>query len=123
MAGTVWVKPHDEPYLLAVVRYIERNPVHARMVHKPWDYPWSSADSHITKAPDPVLSESFLTEQIPDWRAFLQDSRDDKLIQSLEHHASTGRPLGNESFLKRLEILTGRQLQRKRPGPRPGGQR
>ena len=32
----------DENYLLAAVRYVERNPVRAGMVKNAWEYPWSS---------------------------------------------------------------------------------
>ena len=33
----------EEPYLWAVMRYMEQNPVRARLVKKAEDYPWSSA--------------------------------------------------------------------------------
>ncbi len=33
----------DEPYLLAAARYVELNPVRARLVSKAEDWPWSSA--------------------------------------------------------------------------------
>ena len=36
----------DEAYLWAVVRYVERNPVRARIVRKAENYPWSSAAAH-----------------------------------------------------------------------------
>ncbi len=39
----------DEPHLLLAARYIERNPVRARLVKKPWEWEWSSALMHIDK--------------------------------------------------------------------------
>ena len=39
--------PLDEAYLLTASRYIEMNPVHARLVKAPEDYPWSSASAHL----------------------------------------------------------------------------
>ena len=36
----------DEEHLIAAVRYVERNPVRARMVRKAEQYPWSSAAAH-----------------------------------------------------------------------------
>ena len=33
-------------------------------------------------------------------------------------HERTGRPLGDEAFLMRIEELTGRVLQRQKPGPK-----
>ena len=37
----------DEPHLLMAAKYIERNPVRARLVKKPWEWRWSSAPAHI----------------------------------------------------------------------------
>ena len=37
--------PLDEKYLYAAVRYVERNPVRAKIVKKAEDYLWSSAKS------------------------------------------------------------------------------
>ena len=37
----------DERYTLSAVRYAELNPVRAKMVHKPQDYPYGSARAHI----------------------------------------------------------------------------
>jgi putative transposase len=36
-------KIEEESYYLQCGRYIERNPVEAKMVENPWDYPYSSA--------------------------------------------------------------------------------
>src|SRR5512136_131394 len=46
--------PLDEQYLLAAVRYVELNPVRARLVELPWQYPWSSAAAHV-RGRDDVL--------------------------------------------------------------------
>ena len=37
----------DEPHLLAAARYVERNPVKARLVDAAADWPWSSAAAHV----------------------------------------------------------------------------
>ena len=42
----------DEKYLLAAARYVELNPVRARLVEKPELYPWSSAAAHVKGADD-----------------------------------------------------------------------
>ena len=38
----------DEAHYWAACRYVERNPVHARMVKRAEDYRWSSARAHVT---------------------------------------------------------------------------
>ena len=40
--------PMDEKYLLCAARYVELNPVRAKLVDKPADYKWSSALAHIS---------------------------------------------------------------------------
>lgn len=37
----------DEAHLYCAIRYVERNPVRAKMVRDPWDYFWSSAQWHV----------------------------------------------------------------------------
>jgi len=59
--GTLWQGrylsyPMDERYLYTCIKYIERNPVRAKIVKRAEDYPWSSARAHIFKWDDPVLS-------------------------------------------------------------------
>ena len=50
--GTLWAGRHraipitDERYWLTCLRYIEQNPVRARMVDHPGDYKWSSFQAH-----------------------------------------------------------------------------
>lgn len=61
--GTLWESrykssPVDrDEYLLACVRYIELNPVRARIVAAPEDYPWSSCRYRLGEAPCPWLDE------------------------------------------------------------------
>jgi REP element-mobilizing transposase RayT len=47
-----------DAYLLALCRYVERNPVAALMVSSPADWPWSSCRAHIGAAPTPPWLDS-----------------------------------------------------------------
>jgi hypothetical protein len=47
---------------------------------------------------------------------------DDATIEVIRGGERTGRPLGDEAFVKRLEASTGRQLARQQPGPKPAQQ-
>ncbi len=42
-------------YVLAAARYIELNPVRAKLTKKPEDYPWSSAAAHLKGNNDGVV--------------------------------------------------------------------
>lgn len=37
----------DEGYLVTALRYVERNPVRAGIVRKPWQWKWSRAGVHV----------------------------------------------------------------------------
>ena len=44
-----------EAHRLAAVRYVETNPVRARLCRKPWRYPWSSAAAHVAGEDDGLV--------------------------------------------------------------------
>ena len=109
--------PMDEKYLYAAVRYVENNPVKARITQSAEDYPWSSARAHILGSFDQILSPCFLETEIKDWRAFLSSGTSHE-IKDLERHTKTGRPLGEASFVGQLEHLLSRRLAKQKPGPK-----
>jgi putative transposase len=47
-----------DAYLLALCRYVERNPVAAGLVSKPDDWPWSSCRAHMGAVATPVWLDS-----------------------------------------------------------------
>ncbi|HRD03003.1 MAG TPA: transposase [Candidatus Saccharicenans sp.] len=114
--GTLWQGrylsyPMDERYLYKCVRYIERNPVRAKIVERPEDYPWSSARAHVFGLADEVLSDSSFLQQIHDWRAYLAENESKNDLEEIRKNQGSGRPLGNEVFYETIEKLTGRKLR------------
>jgi hypothetical protein len=69
---------------------------------------------------DPILSPFSLLSQISDWKAFLQGEEKEEDLKQLRKNQSTGRPLGDESFVERLEWFTGRVLKKNRPAAPKG---
>ncbi|KKL68886.1 hypothetical protein LCGC14_2120480, partial [marine sediment metagenome] len=58
----------DERHFWAAVRYVERNPVRARIVRKAQNYRWASAAAHCGLREDPLLSGSLeLADHVGDW--------------------------------------------------------
>ena len=109
----------DEPYLLAAARYVELNPVRARLVSKAEDWPWSSARAHLAGRDDQLVKVAPLLGMIGDWRAFLNSAMSEADLSDIRHHTRTGRPLGDETFLARLEGMVGRVLKPQKRGPKP----
>lgn len=109
--------PMDEPHLYAAMRYVEKNPVRARIVAAAEDYRWSSARAHILGMDDKVLSgRGRKVMAMGDWGAFLRQPDDEDVMKKLRKHARTGRPLGSDAFIEKLEYLTHRIIKKNKPG-------
>ena len=111
----------DEGHLLAAARYVELNPVRAKLKRRARDWRWSSARAHLAGHDDALVAVAPLLERVPDWRGFLAGGLEEEALEALRRHTRTGRPLGNPAFLARLEARLGRRLRPGKPGPRPKG--
>ena len=112
----------DEPHTWAALRYIECNPLRARLVRKPWRYAWSSAAAHVGEGPD-ASGLRYLVAWAADWtparwRAQLAKPLTDAEIARLRRCVRTGRPLATDKWLVKLERKLGRRV-RPRPVGRP----
>jgi putative transposase len=104
----------DERHLMAAARYVERNPVRAGLVNKPWDWKWSSARAHIGDEQEIFSEEEFLNEmgiKPNHWREYLNDFDNEVWIKEIRQHTLNGRPLGSEIFVGKLEHIFGRPLK------------
>jgi putative transposase len=110
----------DERHLYSCVRYVERNPLRAGIAQNAEDYPWSSARAHILRKKDVLISGRESVLKIDDWNAYLKEKDDHQDIEQIESHEKTGRPLGSDDFLKKLEETTGRKIIRRAPGRKKG---
>jgi putative transposase len=90
----------DEKHVYAAVRYVENNPVSAKVVRKAENYKWSSAKSHVKKMRDQILT----------WAAYLEEKDDAGTTQALRENTKTGRPCGDEKFIRKIEQAVGRRL-------------
>ena len=62
------------------------------------------------------MTSNFTTEEIKDWKEYLSvvDREDD--LRQFRKLSSTGRPMGDESFVAHVETITGRRLKKTKPG-------
>ncbi len=120
--GRLWQErfasfPMDEHYLLATARYIEMNPVAAKIVEDPEDYRWSSVHAHLVGEDDELTKVSSLLELVPDWRNFLKLAPLDE-VDLLHLHERTGHLLGKGDFIDKLVLELGRMLRPQKTGPK-----
>jgi putative transposase len=109
----------DETHLLAAARYVALNPVRARLVGRPGDWPWSSAPAHLAGRDDRLVTVAPLLERVDDFAGFLDSPEDGAAATALRAAETTGRPLGSADFIVGLEQRLGRKLAQGRPGPAP----
>jgi len=104
----------DERHFWQALKYVELNSVRARLCRKPWRYAWSSAAAHTDEqATSDLLDLARWYEQISaaTWRRELTEGLTDAEMERLRRRTHTGRPLGSDSFLSKLETMLGRRLR------------
>jgi putative transposase len=110
----------DERYLLACVRYIENNPVRAKLTKSPEQWPWSSASAHMSGKNDSLVNvEPVLSIISGNWQKFLAGAFLTEEMEEIRKHERTGRPLGGSAFVDSLERKLGRKLKPQKPGRKP----
>ncbi len=136
-SGTLWegryrAAPIDsEAYFLACCRYIELNPVRARMVAHPADYRWSSYRAHAHGATDALVSDHPLyhalgrgaAERQTAYQGLFQTALEPGFVDALRAATNGGWALGDASFERQLADALRRRvtpLPRGRPRPERG---
>jgi putative transposase len=114
--------PLDEDHFWKALRYVELNPVRAGLVKHAWEWPWSSAQAHISgidKTGHLNLDPWRMRFNGDTWREFLEQGLEKDEHDQIRTATKTGHPLGNEAFIRHLEELTGRILHPRKPGRKP----
>ena len=111
--------PMDERYLMRAARYVELNPVRAKLCRAPWRWAWSSAAAHVAGKDDGLVRVRPLLKRAGDWREFLSAGLEADEAERFRRHERTGRPLGQARFLERIEKTLGRVIRPNKRGPKP----
>jgi putative transposase len=80
------------------------------------DYYWNSAYFRLTWNTAYKLDSIDNYFEITDWKTYLQEPLDEEKIAQLRTHTKTGRPLGNEKFIQKLEKKLGIKISIEKPG-------
>ena len=88
----------DENYLLAAVRYVERNPVRAGMVKNAWEYPWLSAALHVGIAKhDALVSGDEMPRQlIGNWKTYPGQMEEEGFVGTIRKEGMVSMPIGKQ---------------------------
>jgi putative transposase len=106
----------DEQHLYRAVRYVENNPVRAKIVKKAWDHEWSSCKDHAGLREKPLVktTEYKGTNKV-DWKVYLEEE-DEVLIADIRLKTQRGLAVGTEKFITKIESTLNRSLECLNPG-------
>jgi putative transposase len=130
--GTLWSGRHKasaidtENYLLKCYRYIELNPVTARIVNTPEDYAWTSHHHNAWSVRDPLISTHELyralgqnrEQRCSSYRGLFRSPLSGVDYDAIRKAAHFSMPLGSNKFIDEIERKIGRPVgfaQRGRP--------
>ncbi len=106
----------DEPHTLAAIRYVELNPVRARLCAAPEEWRWSSARAHLAGTTDEIADVAATKEMTADWREYLASFNSSVSLDEIRRQTRCGRPDGDDVFLDHVEAVTGRRLRPRKAG-------
>ena len=112
---------HDASYLFTCQRYVELNPVRARMVENPWDYQWTSYRFNAGREPSTLLKRHKLYQELgatdeeraAAYRELFRDPLGDDELDQIRTAVNGGFALGTREFVAAVELALNR---RARPG-------
>jgi putative transposase len=105
----------DDPHLLTVARYVERNALRANLVSRAEAWPWSSLRWRVVDVPPFVLSP--LPIELPtNWIDFVNAAQTATELADLRRCVNLGRPFGEPNWVQRTAIELGLTHTLRRPG-------
>jgi putative transposase len=106
--------PLDDEHCLLAMRYVERNPIRARLCRIARRYTWSSAAAHCgEKDPTGLLDApgwKALAGRL-DWEKKLSVDLPAEDRRRIGQHVQTGRPLATDGWLSKVERAFGKRLR------------
>lgn len=128
-SGTLWEGRfrssliETDHYLLGCYRYIELNPVRARMVSSPSSYQWSSYRTNAFGKPSPLITSHEVWDSLgndpkerqENYRRLFDEKVDE---QTFRYGYRNGLPVGSGPWRNELKINYGIRIAVRRPGRR-----
>ncbi len=122
--GTLWESRYrsspveTEPYLLACARYIELNPVRAKMGARPEDYPWSSFRDKISPSHTPWLDLDACYQGLGHsaqqrarrYQAFVMEAIPEEEWTLIRQAIQRGQLTGTGRFIEEVAVKIGKRV-------------
>ncbi len=92
----------DDGHFLTLMRYVESNPLRAKMVRRAEDWPWSSRSGAAGSGGVKVELEDWPVERPRNWAAMVNEPMEKGLVERVRVSVKRGRPFGEEKWMKRV---------------------
>lgn len=107
-----------ETYFYRVCRYVEANPVRARLVSRAQDWEWSSLADRSRLQPWLRLSP-WPVAMPRDWPALVDNLQSGSELADLRRRVNASIPVGDDAWTQATAVALGMDAHLRRPGVRP----
>jgi putative transposase len=92
-----------DEYFLWVCRYVERNPLRAKLVKQAQNWQWSSVWRREYGSPEQqALLDQWPTDQPRKYLDWLNEPEDDALLKKVRTSVNRGQPFGSETWSEKM---------------------
>ena len=116
---------NDDEYMLEAMRYIEKNPVKAKMVKKVEDYRWSSYLLNLRKMESKLIDRTFNeaymglgenhAKRVEAYQAMIIENDNSEKLKLLEKSMKGAGNYMSEKFANLIEDMLPKKCKRGRP--------
>jgi putative transposase len=111
-----------DEHLLAVLRYVERNPLRANLVSRAAEWRWSSLWERLA-APSPAFLDPGPVALPAGWLELVQEAQNERELERVRQSVARGCPFGPEVWVRQTAATLGLEYTLRRRGrpPSAGG--
>jgi putative transposase len=106
----------DDTHLLTVLRYVEANPLRAKLVTRAEDWRWSSLRRWLYGEPARLTLDEWPVQRPPDWPQIVNHPLAESELDQVRTSLSRGRPYGQAGWVEQVCQALGLQFTLRRRG-------
>ena len=105
----------QDEHLLTVLRYIEQNPIRAKLVTRAEDWRWSSARHWFGSGSEPAIDIGPVARPSP-WLAWINEEAAGMQLERIRMSVNRGSPFGSPRWVERTAAMLGLEGSLRSPG-------